>query len=78
MIVLMKSMRAYVRIIIFFFYINLSIIFCSGHHCPADRRDSIACVTQTGNHTVFECLSIHEICDGTRNCINNEDEHLCG
>ncbi|CAF3309320.1 unnamed protein product [Rotaria socialis] len=49
------------------------------HYCPKDETESLACVTtHDESYPVFECLSPSQICDGTKDCVNNEDENSCG
>jgi hypothetical protein len=48
------------------------------HHCQLDTIDTIACITQIQPQITFECLSPNQICDETKDCLNNDDEYLCG
>lgn len=52
--------------------------FYLGHHCRDDAGDTISCLTKVKPKLIFECLSPNQICDGHRNCLNNDDEESCG
>lgn len=52
---------------------------CIGHYCPEHSHESIACITAHDESSpAFECLSVTQICDGTKDCLDGEDETSCG
>ncbi len=51
--------------------------FFTGNYCDTGKSNSIACVTHIESHPMYECLSPNQICDGVKDCVNNQDEYLC-